>query len=144
MSTTLITNPAQVTPANLALELYQAWNAAYTAFNNVLVATATPGSTLTLTIPSLAAIQEVQALAAAGAVVTPAQYAAQLVQVQVTIPENITTPPPYVLGRQLAPGLFILDANGPFPSVGTTITIGTSTYLVGALTPFEFTAQQTS
>lgn len=142
-----ITNPTQVNPTVLGQEMYQALVAAYAPQNAALLAGAPAGTTVALNVPILSAIQLVEALSNMGVQPTAAQLDAQVVQVSVPSPKsNPPVPPPYVLGPQIAsnPSKYILDSNGAFPAVDTEIQINGLTYMVGALDPFVFTAEQVS
>jgi hypothetical protein len=141
MSTQPVTNPSQVTTAILAQELYEAFVSALAPQNAAIVKAAAPGQSVTLLVPSLTAIQLVQALAGAGLIPTSAQLAAQ-VGTYTYIPVAATpAAPPYTLGAEVAPGLYVLTSDGSFPNIGATISVNGVNYEVIALTPFEFGAQ---
>jgi hypothetical protein len=141
MSTQPVTNPSQVTPAILAQELYEAFVSALAPQNAAIVKAAAPGQSVTILVPSLTAIQLVQALAGAGLIPTSAQLAAQVGTYTYVPTPAAPTAALYNIGAQIAPGIYALTATGPFPAEGSTIVVNGVNYEVIALTPFEFGAQ---
>lgn len=141
MASNPITNPAQVTTATLAANWQQALQSTLDAtVNQSILAAAKPGQTVTIYVASYTGCL---AVILAGFNPTAAQVAAQVVGVSYTVPGSTPPPPPpYSLGTELAPGLYILNASGAFPAVGTTIQINGVNYIVGAIDEgFEYTAQ---
>lgn len=140
MSTQPVTNPSQVTPSILGQEEYNALVQGYADQNAGAEAQAAPGQAVPILVPSLTAIQVVQALAAAGMTPTPAMYAAQ-VTVQMVVPNPAATaPPPYSLGAAIGSGSYVLQASGAYPAAGDKIQIGGQIYLVEWLNMFNMKA----
>jgi hypothetical protein len=140
MSTTPVTDPSQVTPAILGQETYEALVAGYAPQNAGLEKQAAPGQSVTISVPSLAAIQLVEAVAAAGIQPTPAMIAAQVTAVTFVPNAAAAPPPPYSLGRQIGSGMYILNASGPYPPANTEVSINGQNYFVQWYNMFNMSA----
>jgi S1-C subfamily serine protease len=123
MSTT--PNP---TPTILGQEMYAALVAGFAPQNAAIIASAKAGQAITITVPSLAAIQVVEAISQAGLIPTSAQIAAQIQPYTFTPNPAAPAAPPYSLGTQIGPGAYFLKASGAYPPAGVPIQIGTSMF----------------
>jgi hypothetical protein len=117
------------TPTILGQEMYAALVAGFAPQNAAIIASAKAGQSITITVPSLAAIQVVEAISQAGLIPTSAQIAAQIQPYTFMPVPAAPAPPPYSLGTQIGPGVYILLASGAYPPAGVTIQIGTSMFL---------------
>lgn len=148
----IVTNPNQTSPSVLAEETYDSMLSGYKNINDQLVAAYTKGvlvakqigqpppPTPLLFVVSYQAILTLENLAQAVEQPTAAQLAAVVTQIPYNAPPPPPPAPPFSLGPQIAPGVWILLASGNYPTTPT-ININGIQYIWHALTPFEYVAQ---